>query len=394
MPTVAKMTQRLADDLVKSAHPGKWGERNSKLKLKIYPSRLASWVYRHSGREHVIGAWPQIDLKAASAVAAQMELEQRSGDNPIDKRRVARSSLSDEQLTLRYVYELYNSRELHRKSAAHAKNWQSEWEKFILPELGNQDFSKISRVNIIELVAPHKEERPSTANRMIAGISRLYNWLSNQKGYASYWEDRDINPARRIEKADVRPRQAYLTPNEAHQIWNACEKLPNPFSAALVRLLLITGKRTTEARNLTYEQIDRSKQVWIIPNPKSGAFEDKVPLTDRAFKLIEELPRGNGRYVFSLNGGFSPVQTDNHLKLKLQKLSGVYGTKCGEAGWTFHDFRRTMKSGLADIGCPPQTSEIMLGHTYKGIERHYNRSDQLKDKRRWLERWEAEVLGS
>lgn len=394
MPTVAKLTQRLADDLVKSAPPGKWGEQNSKLKLKIYPSRLASWVYRHSGREHVIGAWPQIDLKAASAVAAQMELEQRSGDNPIDKRRVARSSLSDGQLTLRYVYELYNSKELHRKSAAHAKNWQSEWENFLLPKIGDQLFFKISRQTIIDLIAPHRELRPSTANRMVAGISRLYNWLSNQPRYALYWDDRDINPARKIEKERVKERNAYLTPAETQEIWYACDALPNPYTAALVRMLLITGKRTTEARHMRHDQIDKDKRIWTIPNPKSGEFEEKVPLTDRAFKLIQELQRSNGPYVFSLNGGLTPVQTDNNLKKKLQKLSGVYGERWGKNGWVFHDFRRSLKTGVSELGCHPHISELILGHRLKGVEKVYNKAQLLKDKRHWLERWEAEVLGS
>ena len=53
-----------------------------------------------------------------------------------------------------------------------------------------------------------------------------------------------------------------------------------------------------------------------------------------------------------------------------------------------------MKTGVSELGCHPHISESILGHRLKGVEKVYNKAQLLKDKRHWLERWEAEVLGS
>lgn len=85
MPEIEKLTQRVAFDLVQSGKAGKWGEKNNKLKLKVYPSGEASWVFRHAGRETVIGQFSAIDLAHAKQEAASIELKLRAGEDPIPK---------------------------------------------------------------------------------------------------------------------------------------------------------------------------------------------------------------------------------------------------------------------------------------------------------------------
>ena len=392
MPEIEKLTQRVAFDLVQSGKAGKWGEKNNKLKLKVYPSGEASWVFRHAGRETVIGQFSAIDLAHAKQEAASIELKLRAGEDPITKRQLARTQISDEHLTLRAGYNLFCKLELPSKSPRYQQDYIHEFEKYILPKFGNRPFFEITRDDVIAFIDPHRIKRPSIAKRLIAYLSRLYNWLSNRPGFSSHYNDRFINPARRVEKPIIKERSGYLLPEEMRRIWDACDLLPNPYSAACVRLLIITGKRTVEAREMRSTHLDFQSKVWTIPNPKSGDLEDKVPLTERAFELISEVNKNNGPYVFSANGGFSPIYTDNKLKLRLQAASGVSGKHCGETGWTFHDFRRSIKSSLTNLGCPLFVSEAILGHKNKGLERVYNLADLLEQKRHWLQKWEEQVF--
>ena len=57
-----------------------------------------------------------------------------------------------------------------------------------------------------------------------------------------------------------------------------------------------------------------------------------------------------------------------------------------EAGvaFTLHDLRRTMRSGLTELGVDDTTAEMMLAHQRDELERIYDKND----------RWSARVLAA
>jgi integrase len=61
----------------------------------------------------------------------------------------------------------------------------------------------------------------------------------------------------------------------------------------------------------------------------------------------------------------------------------------GTAGWTWHDLRRTVASGLQRMGCPHDVIEAILAHRKPGIAGTYQRHDFLPERRDWLGRWAA-----
>ncbi len=40
--------------------------------------------------------------------------------------------------------------------------------------------------------------------------------------------------------------------------------------------------------------------------------------------------------------------------------------------WSPHDLRRTVRTGLAKLGCPNEVGEAILGHSRSGIEGTYD----------------------
>ena len=55
--------------------------------------------------------------------------------------------------------------------------------------------------------------------------------------------------------------------------------------------------------------------------------------------------------------------------------------------WSPHDLRRTVRTGLARLGCPNEVGEAILGHSKKGIEGTYNLHTYDKECRIWLQKW-------
>jgi hypothetical protein len=94
---------------------------------------------------------------------------------------------------------------------------------------------------------------------------------------------------------------------------------------------------------------------------------------------LEKSPR-NGEGVFK-----SPAWST--CKDELDKRSGV-------AAWVIHDIRRSVTTGMADIGIPPHIIEAVLNHVsgHKGgVAGIYNRSSYAAEKAAALARWDEHV---
>ena len=390
MPTLSKLTDRAVSDLIDAKQSGKWGEKQSKLKIKIQPTGKATWIFRHSGKERRIGTFPAVSYKDALKKAAQYELELHAGSNPFAKQK---AKLPSEQTTLAAAYEVYCRDQLPTHSMKHQRNVRAEFEKFILPWFGKRQIDDMPRAELLEMLYPHKTERPSTHNRIISSLSTLYMFLSNHPEFAHYSDTMLLNPAKGLPRATIKPRVHYPEADECLQLWDACEGLSNPYATAAVRLMILTGQRVKDTTNAHREHFDLEKRVWTIPETKKGEINFKLPMSDRAIQLIAGLPRNDGPLVFSLNGGAEPITVESKIRDQLVKISGVTGRQYPRGKkWSYHDFRRSIKNTVENGGCLPFLSERMLSHKVKGIEKHYTSAQMLSEKLKWFNYWEEQVF--
>ena len=64
------------------------------------------------------------------------------------------------------------------------------------------------------------------------------------------------------------------------------------------------------------------------------------------------------------------------------------------AGWRLHDLRRTIVSGMARLGVPPNVADKILNHqagTISGVAAVYQRHDFLVERKEALDRWGTHV---
>lgn len=141
---------------------------------------------------------------------------------------------------------------------------------------------------------------------------------------------------------------------------------------AFVRVTMLGGFRRAEAAGLRPEEWQGDRIVLGAGRTKQRR-EHVVPV---GAAMAAELPA-----LF----GERPVGGIGHIKERLEAETGV-------RGWTFHDFRRALRSHLRDAGVDRDVLERVLGHAPRGVEGHYDYATLLPQMRAALELWEGMIV--
>ncbi len=91
--------------------------------------------------------------------------------------------------------------------------------------------------------------------------------------------------------------------------------------------------------------------------------------------------------MLSLDGGGRAYGNVQRPKGALDKAAKV-------TGWTWHDLRRTMRTGLSRLGIRRDIAELTIGHSVGGrLEATYNLYEFAEEKRLALDAWVRHVQG-
>lgn len=142
--------------------------------------------------------------------------------------------------------------------------------------------------------------------------------------------------------------------------------------------------------HLVMRRADIADGLWTLPKelvkPKRA---NEVPLSTLARSIIDDMDDA-GEFVFStVAKGAKAVNGFSKAKAELDRVSEV-------ADWRFHDIRRTVATGMAELGVSPYVVEKVLNHssgTFKGVLRVYNRYEYIPEKKKALQLWAEYVQG-
>jgi integrase len=173
------------------------------------------------------------------------------------------------------------------------------------------------------------------------------------------------------------PRGRILSADELPLFWQALDRIPDP-GRSYVRVLMLTGCRREEARAMKWAELDLKGRLWSLPSQRTkSARAPEVPLSQPAREIISSMQR-RGPFVFTING--ERPMTVHQVKARLDRETGI-------KDWRLHDLRRTLRSGLAEIGVSYEIAERIIGHAMPQLERTYNAFAYRDEKRSALERW-------
>jgi integrase len=207
-------------------------------------------------------------------------------------------------------------------------------------------------------------------------------------------------------KKEHRERDRYLAPgvrdpehpdaavaDEISPFWEACNLIGQPFGP-LFQLLLLTGARRDELAQAVWSEFDLKRQLWVLPRHRSkNDKEHRCHLSAPAIAILESLPRRSA-FLFSTND-HTPVSGFGRARERLLKeMRGLAGTEI--AHFIIHDLRRTIATGMAELGVSEHVVDRVLNHSGRkvsGVARIYNRSEYLPERQAALELWARHIEG-
>lgn len=380
---------RLAPAFLRKAPPGKYCD-GAGLWLVVREDGGAQWVLRvtvHGRRREMgLGGYPEIGLAAARDLAERWRAMAKQGRDPIKEREAEERAARREDITLAILtHDAFEARKAELKGDGTAGRWLSPLTLHVLPKLGKVPVTDLDQRDIRDTLAPLWHTKADTARKALNRLSIVLKHAAalgldvdlqaTDKARALLGKSRHV--ARNI------PAMAWV---DVPDFYASLEE-PTPTHLAL-RLLILTGVRSTPLRNIRLEQIEGD--VWTIPaegmKGRKGATEAfRVPLSTEALRIID-LARPHARNGFLFPNNRQGVISDMTLSRHMERR-GLEARP--------HGFRTSLRTWLAEAtDAPHEVAEAMLAHVAdSGVVRAYRRTDFLEQRRKLAERWADHVTG-
>jgi integrase len=335
--------------------------------VRVRASGARTWVYQYKirgrTRRLVLGQVSAIKVARAREIASELHAKVRLGGDPAaEKRESLRRSQNTFGILIDRFLEQYNKRpKTVEEVTRHLKLYAAPLHSMPVDSITLRDVADL-------LTKLDKSSGSTTTNRVRSTLSAVFGWAMREGLALS-------NPVVNTNKRDEHPRDRVLSNDEIGRIWNSAG---DDAFGTIIKLLILTGQRRSEISELRWSEIG-ADAIQLPAERTKNRRPHVVPLAPTARALLEKSPR-NGEGVFK-----SPAWST--CKDELDKRSGV-------ADWVIHDIRRSVATGMADIGIAPHIIEAVLNHVsgHKGgVAGIYNRSSYAAEKTAALARWDEHV---
>jgi integrase len=354
--------------------------------LRARESGSRSWIYQYKvgakTRRLVIGQEAAIKVARAREIASELHARVRLGGDPAAEKRIKleRSAHTLGALAQKYLEQQKTElrpgsyREIERHLEQHAKPLHA------LP------VDTIDQRTIADrLGAIAKASGAVTANRVRATLSAMFTWAMKE-GLAL------TNPVANTNKRAEKPRERRLSDAELRLVWLS---LGDNQYGAIIKLLMLTGQRVNEIAGLRWSEIDFDRRVISLPGErtKNGRPHD-IPMATTARHLLKSQARVADRdFVFGKPGA-GPFSGLSRCKDALDKRIAELNASPLPA-WVHHDIRRSVATGMANIGIQPHVIEAILNHVSghkSGVAGIYNLASYEKEKAQAVALWDEHLL--
>ncbi len=321
------------------------------------------------------------NVKAARRMALAVLGRVASGADPNEERaeekRRTRSTVK-EMLT-RYEDNLESREYVKRKEV------MSLLRRRLRSKMG-REISTIKAWEYAEIIERLDRESGGTAGGSFrAKCSTFLNWCTfdarvlEVNPLAGYRRRRDTR-SERVKKSEM---GRALTDEDLSAIWLSAD--PETSFGRLVRFLILTGCRRNEGAKLLWSMVDLDADKIELPATfTKQARGHTVYISDELAEILEPLreERLASDFVFPSvrtggpMSGWSKIMdpSDKRTACGTKPATPGFVKHCG-VQFTFHDLRRTFRTGLSRLGIDTEIAELALGHARSDLEARYNRDD-------------------
>lgn len=373
------MAQTLTKRIAEAANkPGYIWDREVKgFGLVVTESGTKSFIlnYRNKdrrSRRKKIGTFGNITVEQAREIAKELSYRIAKGEDPVQDGELQRSQPTFADVAAKFMEE---HSAVRSRPATHQSNRQL-LDSILLPHFGKKKIRSMERQDISDFMFKNRH-RPIGANRALATLSSIMS-----KAELWGYRDRNTNPCFRTEKFPENKRERFLSPEEFAAIDAAMQKAErnlteSPHVMAMVRIMMHTGCRPGEARNLKWEWVDLNNRVIRLPKeatkerrPKSLFITPYLESVLRSLKRIEDNPyviaseRNDGQPVIDIKKPWD----------RIKKAAGI------TTELHLHDLRHSHASMANSLGYSLPMIGALLGHSQAQTTLRYAHlaSDQLR----------------
>lgn len=328
-----------------------------------------SWVFRFmlDGRERKMGLGSVADFTLAEARERARQARQMLADgvDPIEDRAARRDAArkdAAENITFKAAVDKFLA--VHAdgwRNEKHRAQWRSTLEKHAIPTFGTRPVRAIDAALVNAALADIWRKTPETASRVKQRIDRVCEWTRSGMPLPA------PSKTKRVKHHAALPWQGLPA-------FMSVLRQRDSISAKALEFTILAAARTGETIGATWQEIDFDTKTWTIPAARMKAHkEHRVPLSDRAVAILQDLPRIKGeKRIFPLSN-----------MAMLEQLRGL------RPGLTTHGFRSTFKDWATEATSHANiVSEAALAHTIPDkVEAAYRRGELFTKRQRLMRDW-------
>ena len=330
-------------------------------------------------------------------MARAIQKKAKSGIDPLEEKAVQAKTRT---ITFRQAADQFiATRRSTWKNATHARDWPASLNLHAHPLLGERSVQDITLSDVLAVLQPIWLTTPETASRIRNRIEQILDWaiaMDHRVG---------DNPARwggklkmilpsPTKAAEAVRREKGLDGHFRALPW---QELPTfmatlrakPFmSARALEFTILTAGRSSQTIGACWDEFDIDNRVWTTPAIRmKGGREHRVPLCDAVMALLAKQLEYHiympSKFVFP---GLNTLDA-MHRSTMHELLKSI------NPNITVHGFRSTFRQWAADNNRSHAAAEMALAHVLGKVERAYQRSDLLDERRLLMDAWGRYISG-
>ncbi|MBU8546352.1 MULTISPECIES: tyrosine-type recombinase/integrase [Roseomonadaceae] len=378
-----------------------WDREVSGFGLRTLSSGARTWLFKYRALDggqhwHRIGTFPAMTVDDARKEARALRTAVDKGKDPSKEReeereaaRAARAA-AVEKLAESYAKALPGRPSLRGSGAISAEHAAAEAaavrNAIARMKLEGRPVSAIAPADVLGLL--HLEAaRPATARMLFGAFGRFLEWCRDAGHLTS--NPCDAIPRAKRPKPPPARRRVVALPDLA-RLWIASDVLPAPLGE-LARLLIALPVRRGEGARLAWQDVDLTAGVWTLPGAitKNGD-PHRIALHPLARALLHARHKAMGKPTSGL--AFPSPRASNEVTA-WTGMKADMGEAAGFRAWTWHDFRRSFASLMAERGVAEPVADAVLNHrqsgTRGGVLGVYQHAQRWPEQKAAMEKWGA-----
>src|SRR5262245_10212001 len=361
-----------------------------------------SWIFRFAtgntktsknGKVHNIerqmglGSLDTISLAEAREKALKCRKLRDQGIDPIEARRADRANAALEAARVMTFDQCRDAfiaaKQAGWRNGEHASPWRNSLATHVSPVFGKVPIEAVDTGLVMKVVQPLWTTKQETARRVRSRIELILDWAK-----ARAYRDGE-NPARfrghlKHLLADIpevrRVKHHAALPYIEVAAFMADLRVHPGIAAKALEFTILTAARTGEVIGAQWDEINLKSKVWTVPPDRmKGSREHRVPLTEAAVAVLEEM-RQLRQNEFAFPGDRRDMLSNMAMEMLLRRMGRDV---------TVHGFRSTFRDWAAErTDFPSEVAEAALAHVVGDkVEAAYRRGDLFEKRRRLMEAW-------